>query len=137
LLGIYVSLKGAVTTQKTILLVDDDALVRRVVRRQLELIQFDVVEASNGAAAVAILRDREDILALVSDVDMPIMNGLELAQTVALQWPALPVVLVSGRRIEVEDRSSLPTNLMMLAKPLSADIISQVLVALAPDPAAA
>tara|TARA_R110002096_G_scaffold436100_1_gene667725 strand:+ start:94202 stop:94612 length:411 start_codon:yes stop_codon:yes gene_type:complete len=136
-LGIYVSLKGAVTTQKTILLVDDDALVRRVVRRQLELIQFDVVEASNGAAAVAILRDREDILALVSDVDMPIMNGLELAQTVALQWPALPVVLVSGRRIEVEDRSSLPTNLMMLAKPLSADIISQVLVALAPDPAAA
>ncbi len=131
------SLKGAVTTQKTILLVDDDALVRRVVRRQLELIQFDVVEASNGAAAVAILRDREDILALVSDVDMPIMNGLELAQTVALQWPALPVVLVSGRRIEVEDRSSLPTNLMMLAKPLSADIISQVLVALAPDPAAA
>lgn len=131
------SLKGPVTTPKTILLVDDDALVRRTVRRQLELIQFEVVEASNGAAAVTILREREDILALVSDVDMPIMDGLELAQTVALQWPTLPVVLVSGRRIEVEDRSSLPINLMMLAKPLSADIISQALVALAPDPAAA
>jgi len=86
------------------LLVDDEPLLRKVLARALSQVGFEVVEATNGQRALEHLEQGAFDL-VVSDVRMPVMNGLELLEAVAARRPALPVVLMSGSD-EVADRSS-------------------------------
>ena len=79
------------------LLVDDDAQVRRVVRRDLLDLGYAVLEASDGTAALALLRQTPDIALLVSDVSMPGgVDGCEVARTARQRHLARAVVLMSG-----------------------------------------
>jgi two-component system, cell cycle sensor histidine kinase and response regulator CckA len=65
-------------TEGTILLVDDEDLVRRSARRVLEKIGFRVLEARNGAEAVELVASERDSISLVIlDVVMPVMDGVE------------------------------------------------------------
>jgi CheY-like chemotaxis protein len=81
----------------TILIVDDEDAVRVMLRRLLLPHGHSVFEASNGIEALAIVRARRGNLDLVlSDVVMPEMNGTEVAATLAEEFPALPVILMSG-----------------------------------------
>jgi signal transduction histidine kinase/CheY-like chemotaxis protein len=81
----------------TILLVEDDSATRGVICRLLERHGFDVVEAANGVEALARLDDAHEAVRLVlSDVMMPELNGMALANIIAERWPAMPVVLMSG-----------------------------------------
>src|SRR5689334_3175639 len=57
---------------------------------------YGVIEASEGIQALAALRAADEIHVIVSDVNMPVMDGLALAAAVKEQFPGLPVVLVSG-----------------------------------------
>jgi DNA-binding NtrC family response regulator len=77
------------------LVVDDERLVRSLVCRALARTGFDVFEAGNGEAALELVR-AGDFELVISDVQMPIMGGLELAQRLKRVRPELPVILVSG-----------------------------------------
>ncbi len=80
-----------------VLLVEDDDSVRIFVRRALEQDGHTVCEASDGAAALDTLRNGADATDLVlSDIQMPIMDGIELALNVARERPDLPLVLMTG-----------------------------------------
>ncbi|BAH40304.1 MAG TPA: hybrid sensor histidine kinase/response regulator [Gemmatimonas aurantiaca] len=81
----------------TILLVEDDPSTRGVIRRLLERHGFDVVEAANGVEAIAQLDDvHERVRLVLSDVMMPELNGMALANIIAERWPTMPVMLMSG-----------------------------------------
>jgi PAS domain S-box-containing protein len=81
----------------TILVVEDDASVRRVAQRALELAGYTVHTASNGREALTALGGLGDTVDLViSDFVMPELGGRELARQVAEQWPALPILFMSG-----------------------------------------
>ena len=81
---------------ETVLAVDDDAELRRILVRQLGELGYDVRSASSAEAAVAIL-ERERIDLLLTDVVMPGgANGVELARQVRLRWPRTKIVLTSG-----------------------------------------
>ena len=83
--------------EKTILIVDDEDLIRRFVGSIFRSKGFQVVEASRGEDALAILeRPHGSIDALVTDIKMPGMTGFELARAVAELNSALPVVFMSG-----------------------------------------
>lgn len=83
--------------KRTILLVDDDAPVRRSVGRLLRLSGFSVLEADSGQQALRLARAHEHELVLVlSDVVMPEMNGIDLARRLRRLAPQLPVLLTSG-----------------------------------------
>jgi CheY-like chemotaxis protein len=85
-----------------VLLVDDERMLRRVIRRGLVRAGFEVVEADNGVAALELLaRERFDLV--VSDVHMPLMDGVELLEAVSTAQPAVPVVLISGS-LEVQGK---------------------------------
>jgi CheY-like chemotaxis protein len=81
----------------TILVVDDQEGVRILIRRQLAEYGHTVLEASDGAEAIHLLRRRNGKVDLVlSDVVMPGMNGTELAAVICSEFPELPVVLMSA-----------------------------------------
>ena len=80
-----------------ILVVDDDAGPRRVVRRLLEREGHQVMTAESAAEALSQLELHEGrVSGVISDYLMPGMSGMELLARIRTQWPELPVVLVSG-----------------------------------------
>ena len=83
------------TERPQALLVDDEPVVRKVMRRALMRAGFEVTEASNGQAALDQARQSAFDL-VVSDVRMPLMSGLDLLEQLSLHRPRLPVILISG-----------------------------------------
>ena len=80
-----------------ILLTEDDDSVRAFVSRALELDGHKVETACNGVEAMESLSSNDggfDLL--VTDVKMPIMDGIALAHEASGQWPGLPILLMTG-----------------------------------------
>lgn len=81
----------------SVLVVDDEIAVRRFACRVLQREGYEVVEASDGAEALELIRaPRHSFGVVVSDIVMPRMNGVELLQALAVSHPDLPVILMSG-----------------------------------------
>jgi DNA-binding NtrC family response regulator len=101
----------------TVLVVEDDALMRLVVADALTEAGFNVVETSDGDVAVQILeRFSNRVRAVVSDICLPgSMNGVLLAHRTRTHWPWIEVNLVSGR--PKLDDTALPTNTRFLQRP--------------------
>lgn len=80
-----------------ILVVDDQEGVRAVLRRQLSENGHTVLEAADGAEALHLVRRRNGAVDLIlSDVVMPQMNGTELATHIGVEFPDIPVMLMSA-----------------------------------------
>jgi PAS domain S-box-containing protein len=85
------------TGQERILVVEDDELVRSFVQRALQEAGYDVTAVTDGAAALERMRtDSEPFDLVLTDVVMPGLGGLELAQRLRLLEPETPVLLMSG-----------------------------------------
>jgi CheY-like chemotaxis protein len=80
----------------TILIVDDEPEVRTVIAEFLEEFGYRVLQAEGGAEALARLRDNPAVRLLVTDIRMPEMSGIELADLATQQNPLLRVILISG-----------------------------------------
>ncbi|PPD14066.1 MAG: response regulator [Methylobacterium sp.] len=80
-----------------ILLVDDDEAVRAPLARALVLDGHAVTEASDGAHALeTFTEDEAGFDLLVSDIRMPVMDGIQLALAVAAKRPGFPIILMTG-----------------------------------------
>ena len=75
--------------------VEDDADLRTLVRDQLKSIGYNVFEATNGQMALRIMADQSVDL-VITDIDMPVKNGLELLEEVQLIDGEIPVVVMTG-----------------------------------------
>ena len=116
-----------------ILLVDDEAAVRSTTRRLLERSGWRVIEASNGEEAFSLfVEHRERLSVVLTDVRMPVMDGVELARRVRAEAPSFPVLLFSGYDgLEQQDVKAV-SDVPLLAKPFSsADLFSALRLALA------
>lgn len=80
----------------TLLVVDDDALITLNAVDQLGELGHVALEAFSASQALAILEERADIDALITDYAMPGMDGLELAHAARRLRPGLPILLVTG-----------------------------------------
>ncbi len=80
---------------RTILLVDDDPLVTEALRRALQRDGYRLLRAPGGDEAIALL-EQETVDVIVSDIDMPYMNGLELLAQVRERWPAVVRIVLTG-----------------------------------------
>jgi FixJ family two-component response regulator len=79
-----------------VLIIDDDALVRRLFRRILEQMGSRVLEAENGQVGLALCREQRPGVVLL-DLRMPEMDGLDVLSTLVAEHPDTPVVVVSGQ----------------------------------------
>ena len=102
----------------TILVVEDDAIVRMLIVDVLEELEFQVLEAADGETALALIEDGANVIDLMmTDFGLPGMNGKELAQQTRTLRPALPILLASGYAENIE----LLPGAEMIAKPFSID----------------
>ena len=86
-----------VQLQRTVLLVEDEAMVRALVKRVLARHGFRVLDAEGPEEALALLENAgEEIELLITDVVMPGMSGHSLARSLHSSRPALKVLYMSG-----------------------------------------
>jgi CheY-like chemotaxis protein len=121
---------------ETILVVEDNPALRRVVVMQLGKLGYRTLEAENVAAAIAALEGRERIDLLFADVVMPgKLDGYDLARTARERWPKVKIVLTSGFPGNNRDARP-PAGVPLLTKPYRREALARALRdALADTPA--
>ena len=108
-----------------ILLADDEAATRDFVKRSLEQDNHTIVTATEGAEALAALTaDPTAFDLLITDYQMPAMDGLSLAQKVSKLSPGLPILLMSGFSIDRSQLTVAGANIVgLVAKPFTLEQI--------------
>ena len=122
---------------KTVLVVDDDASVRRVAAKVLFLGGYRVMEAGSGAEAVDVVEEaggRIDLL--LTDVVMPGTNGRELAEALLGRYPDIRVLFMSGyTEDEVILQGVRVAEVNFISKPFSVESLRQTVARLLEDSA--
>ena len=98
----------------TVLVVEDETLIRELVAEELEEAGYSVVVTNNADQAIAILEARQDIHLVFTDIDMPgSMDGLKLAAAVRDRWPPVHIIITTGKVRPLE----IPANALFIPKP--------------------
>jgi len=90
---------GALTGNGRILVIDDESSVRTVVRMTLEKAGYDVLEAEDGEQAIEAINTGENRLvldAVICDIRMPKINGIEAIDYFQREYPHVPLVILTG-----------------------------------------
>ena len=117
-----------------ILIADDEESMRVLVARAIALDGHEIVTAQDGAEALEILTDEDGAFdLLLTDIKMPVMDGIALALAVARDFPGLTILLMTGFADQRERASGLNAIVHdVVTKPFSiADIRKAVVQALA------
>jgi CheY-like chemotaxis protein len=114
---------------KSILLVDDERSVREIVRDFLLLDQHTVVEANNGAEALALFR-KGPFDVVIIDLKMPFMTGDELAVFIKRVAPHQPIIMLTGHAGMVTRFQGVN---ILLAKPVDLPKLQDAIAKLSPD----
>src|SRR5580698_1921544 len=111
--------------QLTVLVVDDEAMVRLLAKTFLKEANVNTLLASSADEAIEMLQSSNDIHAIITDVQMPgSMDGVQLANAVRDRWPLIAIIVMSALWLEP---SSLPEKSRFFHKPFCPqDIISAV-----------
>jgi CheY-like chemotaxis protein len=118
--------RGLMGAKPTILVVEDDALLRLYATNLLEDHGFRVVEAENADAALKLLETRDDVRLLFTDIQMPgSCDGMDLARQVYARWPSILLVITSGQVKPAQEE--IPDHGHFIGKPYQAnDLLSEV-----------
>ena len=104
-----------------ILLVDDEAAVRDIARLTLETHGYRVVEAGDGAEGVAVFAmQKNEIQLVISDMDMPVMNGAAMIRSLERIEPEVRVVSASGLVLDQTEEDAVVAKRPQLRKPYTA-----------------
>jgi CheY-like chemotaxis protein len=114
----------------TVLVVEDEPLVRALAVDVLEEAGFDVIEAATADYALVVLEKREDICVLLTDVDMPgRLDGFQLARIVQDHFHRVGVIIVSGKA--QPRREQIAPEAVFIPKPYKLSEIVRTVQALA------
>ena len=104
----------------TILLVEDESSVRRLVSQMLMLTGYRVLEAANGPEALQLMEQQAgEVHLLLTDVVMPYMNGGELAERLSGIYPRMRVLFTSGYMDDAVVQKVVALGAQFLPKPFS------------------
>jgi PAS domain S-box-containing protein len=105
-----------------IVIVDDDKLVLTNTKAMLEDFGHKVIDATSGTAALEVIRKNPHVDLVITDQAMPQMTGMQLAAAIKVEWPDLPILLVSGYA-ELPSKRSF--EVPKLAKPFTLDDLEE------------
>ena len=114
-------LPGTPRGSETILVVEDEHSVRRLIVSVLELSGYTVLAGANAEEAIAVSEAHEGpIHLLLTDIDMPVTTGRQLAQRFRATRAEARILYMSGREdVEVISHGVLPTGTLFLPKPFT------------------
>ncbi|MDX8397369.1 MAG: response regulator [Mariprofundaceae bacterium] len=119
---------GDTESIKMILLVDDDKNVQRIHKQLLEQMGYQVVVANNGVEALSEFRRNTAIYdILVSDFQMPEMDGLALIEAIRNDGHRLPILMVSGYVDHIMTARLIDFQVKFTSKPLRFNELSRLL----------
>jgi CheY-like chemotaxis protein len=111
-----------------ILLVDDDDLVRETLAAELEALGCATLVACNGTEALALLKSGETLDALVTDLLMPGMNGIETIQKARHIRPGLQCFLLTGYAGDARTSVTSSSEFTLVLKPIAArELLARIL----------
>src|SRR5262249_15043735 len=112
--GRGVNMEQAQQNRRAVLIVEDDAELRRFAARLLEDGELDTIECESAEAVATMLIRGRDVAMIFADIRLPgAMDGIDLAREVRMRWPFLPVTLTSGHPRE----GQLPPGVDFMPKP--------------------
>jgi two-component system, response regulator PdtaR len=119
----------------TILVVEDEAIIRMGTVHMLQDAGYTVLETHNADAAIQILEARNDIRVVITDIKMPgTLCGLRLARTIRNRWPPIHLIVASGLSAPTE--KEFPRMARFIRKPYTAEHVLGALDELfGPNPA--
>jgi two-component system cell cycle sensor histidine kinase/response regulator CckA len=109
----------------TVLLVEDEPMVRTVAERALTRHGYKVLTANNGEEALEIVDRGDEIALLISDVVMPLMDGPTMVRQARKSRPDLPILFMSGYAEEQLRKSIDIANVAFLPKPFSVQELAE------------
>jgi CheY-like chemotaxis protein len=113
----------------SVLIIDDEETVRTVLVRMVTRLGYHAQEAETGPVGLTALREAgNDLVALLVDMSMPEMSGVEVARAALAIRPSLPVVLMSGHPgDELVREHGLTGQVRFLQKPFSFSMVRDLL----------
>ncbi|GHS89782.1 chemotaxis protein CheY [Campylobacterota bacterium] len=114
-----------------ILVVDDSSTMRRIIKNTLNRLNFkELLEAENGAQAWEVLVQNQDVGVLITDWNMPEMNGLDLVKKVRAEpkYIDLPIIMVTTEGGKTEVITALRAGVNnYIVKPFTPDVLKEKL----------
>lgn len=111
-----------------ILVVDDEAMIRKLIRRMVEAPGREIFEAASASEADTLMQGKGgDMTVALVDVSLPDINGADLAAQWLTEYPHLKVVLISG--YPVESSSLVVGRMFFLQKPFTRENIQEAVAA--------
>jgi two-component system, cell cycle sensor histidine kinase and response regulator CckA len=125
-----------IPTRPTLLVVDDEEMVRRLAVRMLVTLGYRVLEARDGHEAVrALQRDAHRIGGVLTDVAMPGLGGRQLGDTIARCWPQVRVLYMSGFAAKrMVSEGAIEPTAPFIQKPFTEEQLGRRIRALLADP---
>jgi DNA-binding NtrC family response regulator len=114
---------------KKVLIVDDDRVILRIITNALKAYsELTVITAMHGKEAIALL-DKEEIDMVVTDLYMPVLNGLQLLSYMNKNFPGIPVVVLTGHGSkDIEARLKALGDFQYFEKPLDMNVLGETLI---------
>jgi DNA-binding NtrC family response regulator len=115
---------GPIWQGASVLVVDNETVMRSLVRRTLEAEDFQVEEAWDGESALALIQSRKDPFDLVlTDLSMPRIDGRQLSETLARYRPEMAVLCMSANPDAVPRIGVADTPIRVMLKPFTAQAL--------------
>ena len=112
---------------RPVLVVDDNPITARWVESLVRRMGFEVMVAFDGEDAIHQLAE-QPVGTVISDVEMPVMNGFDLLQFIRLRWPELPVILMSATsNAERREAARRLGAMAFLEKPVNSDQLAALI----------
>ena len=115
------------TSQRIVLIAEDDELVPDVVVKILEQASYRVLVCRNGKETVEMCHRHDDIDLIFLDVVMPVTSGSEAASQITLIRPEIPLLFTSGFVGDSLTNANIPTGAPLLKKPYQTDALLKVI----------
>jgi DNA-binding response OmpR family regulator len=125
------------TQRYPVLLVDDQESVLRALTRMLVSANFEVLGARNGELALQQVRSmNRSPSILITDINMPVMNGFDLARAFRSMLPAVPILLMTGLNCPANGIEAHRLGLELLLKPFGPELFLDTVTRLLDQPSA-
>ncbi len=109
----------------TVILAEDEQTLRALLSKQLRYLGYQVLEAGDGLEALSVFEQNSEVDLLITDIMMPSMGGIELAERVRKKNPDLPIIFISGYLNDTNlDFTKIRGRTLSLRKPFTLRVLA-------------